>query len=105
MFYMKKKGQSTLEYVILTGVIVGALIYAGVYVKRSLQGKIKESSDQIGEQYSTYHTASQYKTTSNLVQTETQSGGGASTINYTTNTQSKTGSETVEGLAVEDPNK
>jgi len=99
--FIKKKGQSTLEYVILTGFVVAALIAMGVYMKRSMQGKLRESSDQIGEQYSAYNTASNYVTTSNLVQRETQSAGGASTVTYTTNTQNKTGSETVAGLASE----
>ncbi len=101
MFYTKKRGQSTLEYVILVGFVVAALIAMGVYMKRSIQGKIRESSDQIGEQYSAQHTASNYTTTTNLQQREVQSAGGASTITYDTNTQQKTGSETVAPLTSE----
>lgn len=101
MFYTKKRGQSTLEYVILVGFVVAALIAMGVYMKRSIQGKIRESSDQIGEQYSAQHTASNYTTISNLQQREVQTAGGASTVFYDANTQSKTGSETVAPLSSE----
>lgn len=98
MFYTKKRGQSTLEYVILIGFVAAALIAMGVYMKRSIQGKARESSDQIGEQYSAYHTASNYTTTTNLVQKDKQTAGGASTVTYITNRQEKTGSETVAPL-------
>ena len=101
MFDIRKRGQSTLEYVILVGFVVAALIAMGVYMKRSMQGKLRESSDQIGEQYSAYNTSTNYTTTSNLNQKETQQRGGASTLTYITNEQSKTGSETVAGLASE----
>jgi uncharacterized protein (UPF0333 family) len=95
MLYMGKKGQSTLEYVILIGFVVAALIAMGIYMKRGIQGKLRESTDQVGEQYSAGETSSNYTTVSNLVQVETQSSGGGSTINYQTNKQSKSGGETV----------
>ncbi|MFA5089044.1 MAG: hypothetical protein WC552_08460, partial [Candidatus Omnitrophota bacterium] len=48
----KRKGQSTVEYAILIVVIIGALLAIQVYLKRGLQGRIKQAADDIGDQYS-----------------------------------------------------
>ncbi len=53
-----KKGQSTLEYAVLIVVIIAALIAMQVYLKRGIQGRMRESSDQIGEQFSPGYTIS-----------------------------------------------
>jgi len=51
--YIRKiKGQSTLEYAILIVVIIGALLAIQVYLKRGLQGRIKQAADDIGSQFS-----------------------------------------------------
>jgi hypothetical protein len=47
-----RRGQSTLEYAVLVGCLVGALFLMQIYIKRSLQGRIKEAANEIGEQYS-----------------------------------------------------
>jgi uncharacterized protein (UPF0333 family) len=97
MFYERKKGQSTLEYVILIGLVIAALIAMGIYMKRGVQGKLRESTDQIGEQFDRGNTSSDYTTVSHLRQTETSTAGGGSTITIGEgdNIQTKTGSETV----------
>ncbi|MDP2941489.1 MAG: hypothetical protein Q8N85_04480 [Candidatus Omnitrophota bacterium] len=56
----KNKAQSTLEYAILIGVIVAGLIAMQVYLKRGWQGKLKESADSMGTQFSPGHTTSNY---------------------------------------------
>ena len=48
---MMKKGQSTLEYTIIIIIVVAALLATGIYLKRAVAGRIRETSDQIGEQY------------------------------------------------------
>jgi uncharacterized protein (UPF0333 family) len=95
MFCARTRGQSTLEYVILIGFVVAAIIAMGVYMKRGVQGKLKESADQVGEQYSAGNTTSVYTTRTNLNQTENMIRGGQTTTTVTQNQQSKTGSETV----------
>ena len=100
MFKHNSRGQSTLEYVILLGFVVAALIAMGIYMKRGMAGKLRESTDQIGEQYSPEHTTSDYTTTSDMTQTETVSSGGV-THTDVASTQQKTGSEAVEALSVE----
>jgi len=50
--------QSTLEYAVVIACITGALIAMQFYVKRSIQGRLREAADEIGEQYSAKHTTS-----------------------------------------------
>jgi len=52
-----RKGQSTLEYVILIIIIMGALMSIQVYIKRGLQGRMKQATDDIGDQYSVGNTS------------------------------------------------
>jgi len=101
MLKLTRKGQSTLEYVILLGFVIAALIAMGIYMKRGVQGKLRESTDQIGEQYSAGHTTSDYTTTTDMAQNEVVSSGGVSNTTITKNQQIKTGSETVAALATE----
>lgn len=61
------QGQSTLEYAILIAVVVAALLATQIYIKRGVQGKLRESTDQIGEQFDTGKT----KVTSNRNRTAT----------------------------------
>jgi uncharacterized protein (UPF0333 family) len=49
--FLKRKGQSAVEYSLLLAVVVAALIMMHIYFKRSVQGRMRESSDDIGEQY------------------------------------------------------
>ena len=44
---MGNRGQTTLEYFILLGIVIGALVGMQVYMKRSVQGKMKGSVEQI----------------------------------------------------------
>lgn len=46
-----KKGQSTLEFVVLATLILAALLTMQIYVKRGIQGRWKSAVDDIGDQY------------------------------------------------------
>lgn len=46
-----RRGQSTVEYVVLITVIVGVLIAMGTYFKRGVQGRWKSAVDDFGDQY------------------------------------------------------
>jgi len=100
MFGLSKKAQSTLEYAILIFVVVAALIVMQIYVKRGIQGRMRESSDQIGEQYSPGFTTSNYTTTRDTNTTE-DVFNGTTTRNFNQDTTNRTGSETVDRLANE----
>jgi hypothetical protein len=98
MFYARTKAQSTLEYVVLIGFVVAALIAMSFYMKRGVQGRLRESVDQIGEQYDANSTTSNYTVTNNLTQNEVTNTDGSSFTNMTVNKQTKNGSEEV-GMA------
>jgi len=46
-----KKGQSTMEYLVLVTIVLAALLAMGTYFKRALQGRWKAIVDDFGEQY------------------------------------------------------
>jgi len=81
---IKRRAQSTLEYALIVAVVVGGLIAMQVYVKRGLQGKIKESADQIGEQYSPGYTTGVTTVTTASTTTESLASGVTSTSSTTT---------------------
>lgn len=93
------RGQSTLEYAIIIMVVVGALLAMQIYMKRGLEGKLKDSSDNIGAQYSAGNVSSSHTTTTVTSSDEkTSSGGSSSNVDTSSNI---TGSENVERLDVE----
>ena len=51
-----KRGQSTLEYAVLIIIIIGALLSIQVYIKRGVQGRLKQAADDVGDQYSVGNT-------------------------------------------------
>lgn len=91
-----EKGQSTLEYALLIAVIVAGLIAMQVYMKRGVQGKLRSSTDSIGEQYSPGYTTSEYTTTQTTTSRETLGIEGAGiTYSDASTTQGRTGKEEV----------
>ena len=60
----RRKGQSILEYALIIAVIVGALIAMQIFLKRSVQGKLRDSIDDIGGggQYAAGHVSSNFVT-------------------------------------------
>ena len=66
-FLRKKMGQSTLEYAILVVVVIMALVASQAYIKRAVQGRMKESSDDIGEAYSMEFASGNITTTTRSV--------------------------------------
>ncbi|MDO8675287.1 MAG: hypothetical protein Q7K71_04120 [Candidatus Omnitrophota bacterium] len=55
-YFSQKRGQSTLEYAVLTVIIIGALLSIQFYIKRGVQGRLKSAADDIGDQYSVGNT-------------------------------------------------
>lgn len=83
----RKRGQSTAEYVIVLSLIVGAVVAMQIYIKRGLQGRIRDAVDFTdnnttsglhftGNQYEPYYLASNFDTTSNTSRTENLLAGG-----------------------------
>jgi len=95
------KGQSTLEYAVITAVVVGALLAIQIYMKRGMQGKLRDSTDQIGEQFDAENTEVRRET--RRTGTTLQSVEGGATTSHTGDVEGKgaaeirteTGDETV----------
>jgi len=51
------KGQSLLEYSILIFCLVAALIAMQIYFKRAIQGQVRRSADDVGEQFDAKKTS------------------------------------------------
>lgn len=54
----KCRAQSVFEYAMVVACLVAALIAMQIYIKRSIQGRLKSAADDTGEQYSALHTRS-----------------------------------------------
>jgi len=54
----KVKAQSILEYAMVIVCIAGALLAMQIYVKRGIQGRLRNAADEVGEQYSAKNTTS-----------------------------------------------
>jgi Flp pilus assembly pilin Flp len=97
-----KRAQTTAEYAILIGLVVAALVAMQTYVKRGLQGRMKDATDQFGVQNPTLNTTPQYEpyymqqsTTQNTNASDTENialGGAVTRTNSDTST--RTGTQT-----------
>lgn len=73
-------GQSTTEYAVLLAIVATALIAMQVYVKRGIQGRIRDMADQIsGTHYERQGTSSSYTTTQSGTLLQQYEGGVART--------------------------
>jgi nitrogen fixation protein FixH len=103
-----KKGQSIVEYVVLFGLVVAALLIMHIYVKRAYQGRIKQGSDEISQQYSPGHTTSLIETQTNSNST-TCTGGTCfgkdipdnMTVTQSSSTNTYTRKEGIDSFATE----
>lgn len=43
-----RRGQSILDYALLIGIVIAALIVMGYYIRNSLSGKFRETADVFG---------------------------------------------------------
>ena len=56
-----RKGQAIAEYAIVLTVVITAIIAMQLYVKRGLQGKVKDVTDDVGAGLNTAAKTSQYE--------------------------------------------
>ena len=90
-------GQATLEYAVILAVVIAALLAMQIYMKRGVQGKLRDATDQVGEQYRPVNTTSEYTVQSRSARHDEVKTDGTSTWTLTGNeVQIKSGSETVD---------
>ncbi len=92
----RTNGQSTLEYAVLIAVVAAAAIGMQIYVKRGLQGRLRQSADSIGEQYAPGRTISTFTTNVTANRTEAVEERGRAATTNIAETTTRTGSETVQ---------
>jgi len=51
MLRKMKKGQTAIEYVVLLVVVIGSLMTIQNYLKRGVQGRLRDAVDSLGDQY------------------------------------------------------
>jgi len=104
--YLKKKAQSTAEYVIILGLIVGAVVAMQTYIKRGMQGRIRDTVDHTedagglnftGEQYEPYYLSSSFSSDSRTNKRETAATEGVITRNLDTEHSGRNGTQTISG--------
>jgi len=91
---LRKRAQSTAEYAVLIALVVGAVVAMQVYVKRGIQGRIRDVVDDVslggtinstgvltGEQYEPYYAASTGSTTQSSDSVEDLNEDGSVTRN------------------------
>lgn len=104
-----QRGQSTAEYAIVISVVIAAVIGMQLYVKRGMQGKVKDGVDfftnQGGkmdngvndmstlDQYEPYYAEGNIHTQSDSTETEQMTTGGAVAKTTFTSTQKRTGNQ------------
>lgn len=74
-FFKNKRAQSTLEYAVLIIIVIGALLTIQVYIKRGVQGRLKQATDDIGTQFSPGNTNFKKTMRTNARTAESFAGG------------------------------
>lgn len=100
-----RKGQSTAEYAIVIGLVIAAAIGMQIYVKRSIQGKMKDAADyndSAATMLTTRQYEPEYQTTENMVSTRdaqetatTAKGGGLTRAITGADASSRTGTSKI----------
>lgn len=93
----KRRGQSTVEYAVVISVIIAALIAMQIYMKRGAMGKLRESTDQIGEQFSPGQASWNVTVTYNSNRTDQSFANGFSASNVGDEQRVRNGSENLSG--------
>ena len=105
---LSKRAQTTAEYAILIALVVGAVVAMQVYIKRGIQGRVKNAVDHTGTggtvggtsmnfsgvQYEPYYNNSSASTTQSVADSETLGDSLVATRNSSTST-SATQSQTI----------
>ncbi|PIQ88943.1 MAG: hypothetical protein COV72_05730 [Candidatus Omnitrophica bacterium CG11_big_fil_rev_8_21_14_0_20_42_13] len=93
----QSRAQNLAEYAIVIAIVATALISMQVYIKRGMQGRLKDLANQISPvQYEYMNTTSSYITsrTGNITENEKR---GTTTRVINDETTTRTGSETTVG--------
>lgn len=99
-----KRGQSILEFSLVICALIAAFIGMQVYMTRGMQGKLRSSADELGQQYDPRNIRSSVTTTqtgtATTKSTTKQVGSGSETTTETKSdiTETRVGTENVGNL-------
>ena len=97
-----RKGQSTFELTLTIVVVVAAVIAMSIFMKRSVMGKLRETGDQVGGQFTPLSTTNDYTRTFVGSRDEKLGFGGQADVTGIDETQDRKGQENVNaGLTSE----
>ena len=97
-----RRGQSTFELTLTIVVVIAAVIAMSIFMKRSVMGKLRESGDQVGGQFTPLSTTNSYDRTFVGSRNEQLSFQGQTDTTGVNETQNRTGNEDVNaGLTSE----
>ena len=103
MFSLMRKGQSTAEYAIVIGLVIAAAVGMQIYVKRSLQAKVKDAVDYNDPsaamlktgQYEPYYLESNLTSTRKEASSQSTTAGGGVTKVLTSDEANRTGTQSI----------
>lgn len=114
MLRQLKKGQSTAEYAIVIGLVIAAAVGMQVYVKRGIQGKVRDASDakivvdgsgpdygvnSYGQYEPGYNGGTSLTTLNDSTETATRNqNGGVKREIQGVDTSSRTGTQVIQGV-------
>lgn len=88
-----RSGQSVVEYAVMIAVVIAALLVMQIYMKHWMQGKLRESTDQVGEQFTPHDATYNLTRTYTASRTDTTTADGATGVNYVQDERTRTGTE------------
>lgn len=92
-----RRGQSTVEYAVVAAVVIGALLAMQIYMKRGAMGRLRDATDQLGEQFNPHIQTSTITNTYNVGRKEVTSTSGQVTSSITQQEkQTRTGTEAID---------
>jgi Flp pilus assembly pilin Flp len=96
-----KKGQSLIEYSLILGAIIVGILFMQLYVRRAIQGRLRDASDQIGDQFS---PSAKYNLniTRDSKTIESTDATGQTTTTFEYDTTTREGGETLKADNEED---
>lgn len=98
------RAQLSLEYAVVIVCVVASLVAMQIYISRSMQGRMRQAADSIGEQYAPGNTTSDitatfnYNTNTTVNTTENAGITTTTTVANFQETQSRSANETVGPL-------
>ena len=91
MLMRHEKGQSTVEYAIIIAVVISALLVMQFWMRRGVMGKLRDSTDSIGDQFNPYEATAEVNKNFNSGRVENMAASGAVTTTGIAENQSETG--------------